>query len=78
MEGREQKYFLFLFSEGKGMKPRFLIQTLISGTPVHMAVFETEIIGSNKRPAMPKPRVWACVQGVSSHLKENQCVCTVR
>lgn len=78
MEGREQKYFLFLFSEGKGMKPCFPIQTLISGTAVHVAVFETEVIESSKRSPMPKPTGWACGQGVSSHLKEIQCVCRGR
>lgn len=73
-EGKEQKHFLFLFSEGKEMKPCFPIQTLISSTVVNMTLFETEIIESSKRSALPKPRVWACGQGVASHLKEIQCL----
>lgn len=52
-----KKYFLFLFSEGKGMKPCFPIQTVISGTVLHMAVFEIEVIECNKRSGMPKLRV---------------------
>lgn len=59
MGGREQKYFPCLFSEVKGIKPCFLIQTLFSGAALHMTLFETEIIESGKRPAMVKSRVWA-------------------
>lgn len=59
MGGREQKYFLCLFSEVKGVKPCFLIQTLFSGAVLHITLFKTEIIESSKRSAMLKSRVWA-------------------
>lgn len=75
---KNKNIFSFSSLKGKGMKPCFPIQALISGTVVHMAVFETEITESSKRSATPKPGVWGCGRGVSLRLKDIQCVCRGR